>query len=73
MPGELYNSKKADPPKKAYSGKQKKEEPLKERYRNPRTLGSPVEPVAPGEKPKGDTRQIGSQTVVKRPQEGFQE
>ena len=71
VPADKYNSKKADPPKKAYQSRPKQEEPLKDRYSHPRTLGAPVEPVAPGQKVKGDTKQVGSQTMYKRPLEGF--
>lgn len=33
----------------------------------------PIEPVTPGQKVKGETKQVGSQTMVKRPSEGFQD
>lgn len=69
----MYKSKKADPPKKAYQGMQKKQEPFKDRYRNPKMLGTPVEPVTPGSNPKGETRQLESQKVVKRAPEGFKD
>lgn len=68
-----YQKKKADPPRKAYQGKTKRQEAPKDRYKNPRTVGRPVEPVQVGENPKGRTKQLGSQTVVKRPAEGFKE
>ncbi len=65
-----YARKKASPAPKAYTGRTKRQEDPKERYRNPRALGTPVEPVKDGEKP---TRQLGSQPVVKPAPKGFKD
>ena len=51
VPTDKYNSQKASQPKQAYQGKPSKDDPL---YKNPRSLGTPVEPVAPGENLKGE-------------------
>lgn len=48
---DLYQQKKASPPKKAYTGKTKRQDP-KDLYKNPTAVGSPVtKPLLAEKKP----------------------